>query len=964
MESPLSLPCPAFEGFEKRLDVEFTWKKTILPELKCKGLRSASRAALDAMLDDAQCTIVSKMSNEHLDAYVLSESSLFVFPTRAVIKTCGTTRLLNAIPKLLEIATEAGLEPARCRFSRGTFLFPEAQLSPHRSFDEEIAVLDGFFGGLKHRRAHIMGDVLGSRKWHVYVAGELPTAVIPAAATCAGGVASDGSAGGSVVTVEVCMTDLGRAATKYFFKSNGYGDAADVTGLSGIGDLVPHSRIDDFNFDPCGYSMNGLDGEVISTVHITPEDGFSYASFEVMGSVGVGAKGPLWHATGGDLGQLVAKTARTFLPGRLTVAVHSSQVAAEGVFGGKAWTNLSAPRGYACAGSSCHMLPGGAAVSYVCFDSLEIAGSGGALRGDLLLGNGNLLPSFDSFRSSESSDSIASLESLASFDSSDDVLEESSGEKASPLTLSPAVSSAVAETLKLYGAKAAAVVADLAPSLIGASPAAIDAHIRACVNIGLDSAFYVMDAGVALQLHATWTQLLPRVHPFYAVKCNPDPALLSLLASVGAGFDVASKAEMEMVAAACGGVLPDSSRLIYANPCKLPAHIRFAAASGVHMTTFDSVTELQKLRRWNPSAQAVLRVRVDDPSARCPMGVKYGAEAEECPELLAAAQEIGVQVVGVAFHVGSGAKDPRIFGDAIALARDIFNVAEQLGMPPLSLLDIGGGFTYDGLQDDDYTSSGAGDNGDGGADGEMSFLKACYSVNVALAKYFPEEMGVRVIAEPGRFFAEAPFTLAAKVFGVRSRRTTANKAAALAALTKHASSSSAGDASAAAGTGASKGAVMEYWIDDGIYGSMNCLLYDHAVISARPVKVASGAGGADGEGEEEQLCRSTVFGPTCDGLDTILRDVWLPRLELDDWLVFSKMGAYTQAAGSSFNGFATSDIGTVRVFSTAFPEGLAEAAARLHDRVADAVSASDSDAASSFSGSDEEEGSGSDWDSS
>ncbi|CAI5525135.1 unnamed protein product [Closterium sp. Naga37s-1] len=944
--SPLGLPCPAFEGFEKRLDVEFTWKKAILSELKCKGLRSASRAALDAMLDDAQCTIVSKMSNEHLDAYVLSESSLFIFPTRAVIKTCGTTRLLNAIPKLLKIADEAGLEPARCRYSRGTFLFPEAQPSPHRSFDEEVVVLDGHFGGLKHRRAHVMGDVLGSRKWHVYVAGEFPAAVIQAGV----GAVAAGSAGGSIVTVEVCMTDLGCSATKYFFKSNGYGDAADVTTHSGIGDLVPHSRIDDFNFDPCGYSMNGLDGEVISTVHITPEDVFSYASFEVMGSVGVGAKGPLWQATGGDLDELVAKTARTFLPGRLTVAVHSSEVAAEGAVAGKAWTILSAPRGYACAGSSCHMLPGGAAVSYVCFDSLEVAGCGSALRADMLLGN--LLPSFDSFRS-ESSDYLASI------DSSDDIIVpgESLEDKASPLAVSPAVSAAVAETEKLYGAKAAAVVADLAPSLIGASPAAIDAYIRACVTDGLDSAFYVMDAGVALQLHATWTQLMPRVQPFYAVKCNPDPALLSLLACVGAGFDVASKAEMEMVAASCGGSLPDPSRIIYANPCKLPAHIRFAAATGVNMTTFDSVTELQKLRRWNPSAQAVLRVRVDDPGARCPMGVKYGAEAEECPELLAAAQELGVEVVGVAFHVGSGAKDPRIFGDAIALARDIFNVAEQLGMAPLSLLDIGGGFTYDGLQDDDYANNAAAE--DGGADGEMSFLKACYSVNLALAKYFPEEMGVRVIAEPGRFFAEAPFTLAAKVFGVRSRNTTANKAAALAALTKHASSSSSAEnASAAVQCASGKGAVMEYWIDDGIYGSMNCLLYDHAVISARPVKMA-----AEGQVEEEgQLCRSTVFGPTCDGLDTILRDVWLPRLDLDDWLVFSKMGAYTQAAGSSFNGFATSDIGTVRVFSSAFPEGLAEAAARLHDRVADASASSDSDAASSFSGSDEEEGS--DWDSS
>ncbi|CAI5480426.1 unnamed protein product [Closterium sp. Yama58-4] len=287
--------------------------------------------------------------------------------------------------------------------------------------------------------------------------------------------------------------------------------------------------------------------------------------------------------------------------------------------------------------------------------------------------------------------------SLASLDLRNDVSsqEEPTGdseEKTLTLAISPAFSVAVAKMQKLCDAATAAVIADLVPSLVSAaSPPAIDTFIRACVTDGLDSAFYVMDAAV--------TQLLPRVHPLYAVKCNPDLALLSLLASIGAGFDVACKAELEMVVAACGGAfLEPGSRIIYANLCKLLAHIRFAAADDVNMTTFDSVTELQKLRRYNLSAKAVLRVRVDNPGTRCPMGVKYCVEAEECEEMLAAAQELDVEVVGVAFHVGSGANDPRIFGDAIALARDVVNVAEQLGMAPLSLRDIGGGLTYDGLR--------------------------------------------------------------------------------------------------------------------------------------------------------------------------------------------------------------------------------------------------------------------------
>ncbi|CAI7875480.1 unnamed protein product [Closterium sp. NIES-54] len=97
----------------------------------------------------------------------------------------------------------------------------------------------------------------------------------------------------------------------------------------------------------------------------------------------------------------------------------------------------------------------------------------------------------------------------------------------------------------------------------------------------------------------------------------------------------------------------------------------------------------------------------------------------------------------------------------------------------------------------------------------------------------------------------------------------------------------------------------------------------HELPAVRPccdLRSTSKAAEGQDAAEEGQLCRSTVFGPTCDGSDTILRDVWLPRLDLDDWLVFPKMGAYTQAAGSSFNGFVTSDIGIVRIFSSAFPE--------------------------------------------
>ena len=88
---------------------------------------------------------------------------------------------------------------------------------------------------------------------------------------------------------------------------------------------------------------------------------------------------------------------------------------------------------------------------------------------------------------------------------------------------------------------------------------------------------------------------------------------------------------------------------------------------------------------------------------------------------------------------------------------------------------------------------------------------------------------------------------------------------------------------------------MDYWISDGLYGSMNCLVYDHAVLSPKPLYMVPNA--------NQNTYSSTLFGPTCDGLDCVVRDVDLPLMHNGDWVLFPCMGAYTMAAGSDFNGF-------------------------------------------------------------
>jgi ornithine decarboxylase len=168
--------------------------------------------------------------------------------------------------------------------------------------------------------------------------------------------------------------------------------------------------------------------------------------------------------------------------------------------------------------------------------------------------------------------------------------------------------------------------------------------------------FYVLDLSTVTALMDRWTRALPMVRPYYAVKCNPDPALLGIMASLGSSFDCASKAEIESVLAL--GVSPD--RIVFANPCKAESHIKYAASVGVNLTTFDSRDEIEKIRKWHPKCALLIRIKApDDGGARCPLGPKYGALPEEVAPLFQAAQAARLTVTGVSFHIGSGATHSR-----------------------------------------------------------------------------------------------------------------------------------------------------------------------------------------------------------------------------------------------------------------------------------------------------------------
>ncbi|XP_042397864.1 S-adenosylmethionine decarboxylase proenzyme-like [Zingiber officinale] len=289
---PAPLSAIGFEGFEKRLEITFS-QASIFADPRGQGLRALSRAQIDSVLDLARCTIVSQLANEDFDSYVLSESSLFIYPYKIILKTCGTTKLLLSIPRILELAAELSLSLISAKYSRGTFIFPSAQPSPHRSFPEEVNILNGFFGSLKSGgNAYVITDPsMPNRKWHIYYATEKPET--------------------PMVTLEMCMTGLDNGRASIFYKDSIATSASEMTKLSGISQIIPEMQICDFDFEPCGYSMNGICGPALSTIHVTPEDGFSYASYEAMG---INPQSSSYH-------DLVERVLTCFGPSEFSVAV-------------------------------------------------------------------------------------------------------------------------------------------------------------------------------------------------------------------------------------------------------------------------------------------------------------------------------------------------------------------------------------------------------------------------------------------------------------------------------------------------------------------------------------------------------------------------------------------------------------------------------------------------------------------
>ena len=217
------------------------------------------------------------------------------------------------------------------------------------------------------------------------------------------------------------------------------------------------------------------------------------------------------------------------------------------------------------------------------------------------------------------------------------------------------------------------------------------------------------------------------------------------------------------------------------------------------------------------------------------------------------------------------------FRKAIVAAHTVFEQAKVIGYN-LDILDIGGGFPgYD--------------------QPEINFDDITRTINASIDELFPKVSGVRIIAEPGRYYAASAYTLTANVIAKRQVESDLEE----------------------------DKAKLMYFINDGVYGSFNCLLYDHADVKIDYIKVnrmflislqfqfllmslfvPKSIFNLNliliQDVDKDATFNSSLWGPTCDGLDCIFEESQMPLLDVGDWVYFKNMGAYTLAAGSTFNG--------------------------------------------------------------
>src|SRR5678815_4873923 len=197
----------------------------------------------------------------------------------------------------------------------------------------------------------------------------------------------------------------------------------------------------------------------------------------------------------------------------------------------------------------------------------------------------------------------------------------------------------------------------------------------------------VVDLEVVRDNYQTFSKALPDSRVFYAVKANPAPEVLSLLASLGSCFDTASVAEIEMALAAGAG----ADRISFGNTIKKERDVARAYALGVRLFAVDCEAEVDKIARSAPGSRVFCRILSDCVGAEWPLSRKFGCEPAMAVDVLEHAMKLGLEPYGVSFHVGSQQPNPHAWDRALAAFAEHGRRRGERGLT-LTMVNLGGGF--------------------------------------------------------------------------------------------------------------------------------------------------------------------------------------------------------------------------------------------------------------------------------
>jgi len=272
---------------------------------------------------------------------------------------------------------------------------------------------------------------------------------------------------------------------------------------------------------------------------------------------------------------------------------------------------------------------------------------------------------------------------------------------------------------------------------------------------------------------------LPNVELFYAVKAHPDPSILEAIDHLGGGFDIASAGEMNLLLEH----KISGRRTIHTHPIKKDQEIRDALRFGATTFVVDNVHELKKLLPYRSRIGVLLRVSFRSEDAVVDLSKKFGCSPNEVTGLVRQANELGIHIKGLSFHVGSQCPNADKHVSAINVCHQLMLESNKTASKPMSVLDIGGGFPAD------YQLEG------------VDIEAFCQPIRQAL-RALPDEW--HLIAEPGRYLISPAVTSVTTVTGKSIRNN-----------------------------------YRWYYLDDGIYGSFSGQLFDHATYPLQIFKTAA-----------------------------------------------------------------------------------------------------------------------------